>query len=67
MMKVTVLLKDGTEKVFPETSMAGGSYSTRCETKEGWLVIEDAYGARTMIPSAEIKEVKTDSYRHGGW
>lgn len=66
MADITVKLKDKTEKRFPETSRAGGSYCTSIRYEGNFAIISDAYGNETAIPSENIDEIRTSNPR-GGW
>jgi hypothetical protein len=66
MSRVIVEYKDGTKQDFEETSRAGGSYCTSVSFRDGWVIIENASGSRTAIPSKRVKTVKEYPSR-GRW
>jgi hypothetical protein len=63
MSSCTVTMKDGTSRRFEDRGAPGGSYGQSTEFKDGWLVITDAYGGVTAIPSAEVAAVNIDASR----
>jgi hypothetical protein len=63
-MNVTVTMKDGTKRKF--TDRPGGSYYVNLEYVIGFVVITEEWGAKTSIPSDEIKEILQEPSR-GGW
>ncbi len=65
MSAVTVRMKDGTVKHFPETWKAGGSWSTTLRTEPGFAVIQDAFGEETWIPNEDIATITKESSRRG--
>lgn len=62
-MRIKVLLTDGTEEVFEETSRPGGSYCTSGRAEFGWYIIRDAYGKETFIPADRIVKIQKDPGR----
>lgn len=63
-MKLIVVYVDNSQEVFPETSRPGGSYCTSYKLENGFAVISDAYGAKTIIPSERINKIITSSDRY---
>lgn len=63
MAAVKIYMKNGTVQDFPETSCAGGSYRTTLRYEEGFVVIEDADGMETSIPSVDIEKIVKESDR----
>jgi hypothetical protein len=63
MSAITVVFKNGKTEHFPETSRAGGSYCTSIRFKEGFAIIENAYGTETIFPGADIERIKVDNQR----
>ena len=53
---VTVVMKDGTKKVFPH--QADGRYSKIVCYQGAFAIICDEYGDQTAIPAMDIKEIE---------
>lgn len=62
-MRITIEYNDGTNEVFEETSAPGGSYCTSGKAENGWYIITDAYGSKTIIPADRIKKIVTNNSR----
>ena len=60
MTSITVTMKDGTVREFPHKGRPGGSYTKKLKLEVGFVVIIDEYGDQTVIPAADVKEVKTN-------
>jgi hypothetical protein len=57
MSRITVEYTDGSKELFDETSRPGGSWCTSIRYEKGFVIIKDAYGKETVIPSERIKKV----------
>lgn len=62
-MTVYLKMKDGTTRVFEDRGAPGGSYEQSMRAEIGFVVIKDAYGKCTWIPSDEIAEIEQASTR----
>lgn len=60
-------MTDGSKRDFPETSRAGGSWCTTIRYEDCFVIIADANGNETAIPSHNIDEIKIDNPRSRGW
>ena len=65
MPEIHITYTSGEKEIFEETSAPGGSYCTTLELKEGFAIIENAYGKQTIIPSETIKKIEKESERRG--
>lgn len=61
MPRIDIEFIDGTKETFEETSRAGGSYCTSIQYKNGFAIIEDAYGKKTSFPESRIKRIEVES------
>ena len=66
MANITVTMKDGTVRKFLHEGRSGGSWTKSVRYEEGFVVITDEYGKETAIPTADVKEVTSESHR-GCW
>lgn len=57
MSNIVVKMKDGTEHKFMHAGRPGGSYTKSLRYEPGFIVIEDEYGKRISLPSADIEKV----------
>lgn len=57
MPAITVKMKNGALREFPETSRAGGSWCTHIRYMDAFAIIEDAYGNQTAIPAQDVAEI----------
>lgn len=64
MADITVKMKDGTVRQFPHEGRSGGN-TKRLKLEAGFVIIEDEYDTRTIIPSADVAEVIERPHR--GW
>lgn len=62
-MTIHLTMKDGTRRVFEDRGAAGGSYSQSMRAEIGFVVITDAHGKSTWIPSEDIAEIEQESIR----
>lgn len=62
-MTIYLTMKDGTRRTFEDHGAAGGSYCQSMRAEIGFVVIKDAYGKCTWIPSDEIAEIEQASTR----
>lgn len=62
-MTIYLKMKDGTKRVFEDRGAAGGSYSQSMRSEIGFIVITDAHGKATWIPSDTIEEVEQEGPR----
>lgn len=62
-MTIYVTMKDGTRRVFEDRGAPGGSYCQSMRAEIGFVVITDAYGKSTWIPSDDIAEIEQASTR----
>lgn len=58
MANITIIMKDGEIKRFDHEGRAGGSYTKTLRLEKGWAIVEDEWGEETIIPEADIKEIK---------
>lgn len=58
MANITIIMKDSTVRRFPHEGRAGGSYTKTLKLEKGWAIVEDEWGEQTIIPEADIKEIK---------
>lgn len=63
MSNITILMKDGSRKIFRHEGRPGGSYTKRIRYEGGFAIITDEWGSETAIPTQDISEVKVDSGR----
>lgn len=64
MSDITVKMKDGSVRQFKHTGRAGGSYSKSLKLENGFAVIEDEYGKKTIIPANDIVEIVEEPGRY---
>ena len=57
MSSIQVTMKDGTLREFPHEGRPGGSYTKTLKLENGFAVIEDEWGKRTVIPAGDIAEI----------
>lgn len=62
-MTIYLKMKDGTTRIFEDRGAAGGSYEQSMRTEIGFVVITDAHGKSTWIPSETIDEIEQASTR----
>lgn len=67
MSSITIKMKDGSVKDFPETSRAGGSYCTSIKYESGFAIVTDAWGKQTAVPAESIDEVVVEPNTSGRW
>ena len=64
-MNIYMKMKDGTKRTFEDRGASGGSYSQSMRAEIGFVVITDAHGKSTWIPSEDIAEIEQESTRRG--
>ena len=64
-MNIYMKMKDGTQRVFEDRGASGGSYCQSMRSEIGFIVITDAHGKSTWIPSEDITEIEQASARRG--
>lgn len=64
-MTIYVKMKDGTTRIFEDRGAPGGSYHQSMRAEIGFIVITDAYGKATWIPSDEVREIEQEAPRRG--
>lgn len=62
-MTIYLTMKDGTRRVFEDCGAAGGSYCQSMRSEIGFVVITDAWGKATWIPSDGIAEIEQEGPR----
>ena len=62
-MNIRLTMKDGTTRDFEDRGAPGGSWSQSMRSEIGFIVITDAYGKSTWIPSDEIAKIEQESSR----
>jgi hypothetical protein len=62
-MTIYLKMKDGTRRVFEDRGAAGGSYCQSMRAEIGFVVITDAWGKSTWIPSDTIEEIEQEATR----
>lgn len=62
-MTIYLKMKDGTNRIFEDHGAAGGSYCQSMRSEIGFVVITDAWGKSTWIPSESIAEIEQASER----
>jgi hypothetical protein len=62
---IHLTMKNGTRRTFEDRGAPGGSYAQSMRAEIGFVVITDAYGKSTWIPSEEIAEIEQESIRRG--
>lgn len=62
-MTIYLTMKDGTRRTFEDRGAAGGSYCQTMRSEIGFVVITDAHGKSTWIPSEDIAEIEQESTR----
>lgn len=62
MSNIYIKFKDGETKVFKHEGRAGGSYTKRLTLENGFAIIEDEWGTKTIFPSANIEEIKDEPH-----
>jgi len=62
-MTIHLRMKDGTRRTFEDRGAAGGSYCQTMRAEIGFVVITDAWGKSTWIPSDSIEEIEQESTR----
>lgn len=63
MSNVIVYFKDGTNKLFEEHEVSGGSYSNMVTYDNGFVIIEDPYGNKTSYFGDHINHVYQETSR----
>ena len=63
MPDITVRMKDGTVRSFPEESRPGGSYQNKLSFEGEFAVVRDVRGRRTAIPAQDVIDVTEDAPR----
>jgi len=66
MSAITIKLKDGTTREFPDNGRAGGSWSTSVKFEGGFVTVTDEWGKRTSFPAGDVAEV-IDTPNRGAW
>ena len=64
-MNIFLKMKDGSSRTFEDRGASGGSYCQSMRSEIGFIVITDAHGKSTWIPSDEISEIEQESTRRG--
>jgi hypothetical protein len=62
-MTIYLKMKDGTTRIFEDRGAAGGSYCQKMRSEIGFVVITDAWGKSTWIPSESIAEIEQEAMR----
>jgi hypothetical protein len=62
-MTINLTMKDGTFRHFEDRGAAGGSYEQSMRAEIGFIVITDAWGKSTWIPSDEIAKIEQETTR----
>jgi hypothetical protein len=57
MSNIVITMKDGTKREFLHVGRSGGSYTKTLTLKEGFAIVEDEYGRRTIFPSHDISHI----------
>ena len=63
MSRITVYMKDGTTKDFPDQGASGGSYCNSIKYEGVFAVIKNAHGEVTAIPAENIEHINHESSR----
>jgi len=63
MAEVFVKMKDGSKRDFLYQGRCGGSYTNSVKYEGAFAIIEDEWGTKTIIPAADIAEIKITSRR----
>jgi len=58
-MNIEIEMKDGTIRKFLHEGRPGGSYTKNIRYEGAFVIIKDEYYKETVIPSADIREIKT--------
>lgn len=62
-MTIYLTMKDGTKRTFEDRGASGGSYSQSMRSEIGFIVITNAHGKSTWIPSEDIAEIEQEAIR----
>lgn len=62
-MTIYLTMKDGTKRIFEDRGAPGGSYCQSMRAEVGFIVITDAYGKSTWIPSNDIECIEQEALR----
>lgn len=62
-MTIILKMKDGSTRIFEDRGAPGGSYSQSMRAEIGFIVVTDAYGKSTWIPSDEIARIEQEADR----
>ena len=65
MADIIVKMKDGTAREFRHEGRPGGSYTKSVRLEAGFVVVEDEWGKRPIIPAQDVAEVVERPHR--GW
>lgn len=63
MSSITVKMKSGELRKFPHQGRSGGSYSKTLTLENGFAIITDEWGTRTIIPSEDIDAIVEEPTR----
>lgn len=50
-------MKDGSTRLFMQERRPGGSYTNKLTHEGNFVIVEDAWGKKTMLPSSDILEI----------
>ena len=62
-MTIYLTMKDGSKRTFEDRGAPGGSFSQSMRSETGFIVITDAYGKSTWIPTEDVAEIEQEAYR----
>lgn len=62
-MTIYLKMRNGTSRVFEDNGAAGGSYCQSMRSEIGFVVITDAWGKSTWIPSDTIEQIEQEGPR----
>ena len=63
MSNITIKMKDGTERKFPDEGRPGGSYTKTIRYEGNFAIVKDEWGKETAIPSCDIQEIEVTPAR----
>lgn len=66
MADISIKMKDGTIKSFPDKGRPGGSYSVKIRFEGGFVIVTDCYDNQYAYPASDISEVVSTPSR-GSW
>lgn len=64
MSDIIIKMKDGSVKQFKHEGRAGGSYSKSLKLENGFAIVEDEYGKKTIVPANDIAEIIEEPGRY---